>query len=119
MNRRAPFEVRERFAAELAAAGRARMAGRADDAWAALEFAHVLSQPWAGLHTRSHWAMFALAVRTVDVREALGQVARLALAAPGSATGRYPSGNTGRARVSMFAPMPVPDELTELVGDAS
>ncbi len=37
--------------------------------------------------------------------------ARLILAAPGSASGR----NTGRARVSMFAPMPVPDELADLL----
>ena len=116
---RAPAAVRERFAAELAAAVAARRAGRIADAWAALETAHVVSQPYAGMHTRSHWAMLTLAVRAGDVREGLGQVARLALAAPGSASGRYPLGNTGRARVSMFAPMPVPDELTELVPKAS
>lgn len=118
-SRRAPAEVRERFTAELAAARVARRAGRTEAAWASLERAHVVSQPWAGMHTRSHWAMLTLAARTRDVREGVGQVARLALAAPGSASGRYPLGNTGRARVSMFAPMPVPDELEDLLPDGA
>ncbi len=113
--RHAPAEVRDRFAAELEDAAAARRDGRLPDAWAALETAHVVSQPYAGMHTRSHWRMFVLAVRITDAREALGQAARLALAAPGSASGRYPTGNNGRARVSMFAPMPVPDELVDLL----
>lgn len=117
--RRAPAAVRERFTAELAAADAARRAGRTAAAWASLETAHVVSQPWAVMHTRSHWVMLTLAVRTRDLREGFGQVARLALAAPGSVSGRYPLGNTGRARVSMFAPMPVSDELEGLLPDGS
>jgi hypothetical protein len=46
-----------------------------------------------------------------DRREALGQAVRLAVAAPGSLSGRYPSGNTGRASVGLREPMPVPDDL--------
>lgn len=117
--RRAPTEVRDRFAAELEAAADARRHGRLAEAWAALETAHVVSQPYAAMHTRSHWRMLVLAMRTSDAREALGQVTRLALAAPGSASRRYPLGNTGRARVSMFLPMPVRDELTHLVPEPS
>lgn len=84
-------------------------------AWAAAERAHILSQRWAGMHLRSHFAMAALAVRTRDARELAGQLARLVLAAPGSWTGRYPTGNTGRATVSMFLPMEVPDDLAALL----
>lgn len=87
-----------------------------DAAWAAAERAHILSQPWAGMHLRSHFAMAALAVRTRDARELAGQLVRLVLAAPGSWAGRYPKGNTGRARVSMFLPMELPDDLAALLG---
>lgn len=103
----------------LARFATAMSAGRAADAasaWAALEEAHVLSQPWAGMHLRSHAAMVRLAARERDGREVAGQLVRLLLAAPGSWTGRYPRGNTGRARVSMWAPMPMDDELAELLG---
>jgi hypothetical protein len=117
--RRAPVEVRDRFTAELAAAAAARRDGRTGDAWAALETAHVVSQPYVGMHTRSHWQMLTLAARTADVHEVLGQLARIALAAPGSASGRYPLGNTGRARESMFAEMPVSEELAHLVTGSS
>lgn len=39
--------------------------------------------------------MLAVAWRERDRREAVGQVTRLAAAAPGSALGRYPEGDTG------------------------
>lgn len=117
--RHVPAEVRDRFASELQLAADARRDGRLAEAWAALETAHIVSQPYAGIHTRSHWRMLTLAVVTVDVREAAGQVVRMTLAAPGSASRRYPPGNNGRARVSMFAAMPVPDELTHLIAKSS
>lgn len=33
------------------------------------------------------------------------------LAAPGSWTGRYPEGNTGRTWVGLMTPMPIPADL--------
>lgn len=86
-----------------------------DDAWSAAERAHILSQPWAGKHVRSHFVMARIAFRTLDVREFVGQLVRLGLAAPGSWTGRYPQGNTGRATISMFLPMEVPEDLAALL----
>ncbi|MER5320063.1 DUF3703 domain-containing protein [Streptosporangium roseum] len=47
--------------------------------------AHIVSQPWPWPHTPNHLAMFALAVRRRDRREAIGQVVRTIVAAPGSA----------------------------------
>jgi len=83
--------------------------------WRHLERAHILSQPWPWPHTRNHITMFALAIAQHDRREALGQAVRIIVAAPGSALGHYPQGNTGRARVGLTQPMPVPEDLAALL----
>ncbi len=79
--------------------------------WRHLERAHIVSQPDPWLHTCNHAAMLVLALRQHDRREALGQVLRLAVAAPGSMTGRYPVGSTGRVAAGLTTPMPIPDDL--------
>ena len=107
-----PAQIRAAFDAELR---HARTATTSGQRWAALERAHILSQPWAWPHTRAHAVMFALAWSEHDSREAAGQVLRLLVAAPGSALGRYPEGNTGRATVPLTQPMPVPQDLAELL----
>jgi len=84
-------------------------------AWWALERAHILSQPELALHLRVHLAMLTYAVRTLDPVEAIGQAVRLLLAPIGDLVGRTPAGNTGRARVSAFAPMPVPADLRSII----
>jgi len=91
----------------LSARGRGDAAGE----WKHLERAHILSQPVAGAHVRTHLAMLAYALRRRDSHEIVGQVLRLVLAGPGSWSGRYPVGNTGGADVSAFRPMPVPEDL--------
>ena len=83
-------------------------------AWASLELAHVLSQPDALLHTLVHWEMLLLALRVRDAREVFGQLVRLAGGGLGSALGRFPAGNSGRARVSAFVPMPIPEEAQRI-----
>ncbi len=86
--------------------------------WTHLERAHILSQldPW--LHTGNHIAMFALAVRQRDRREALGQIVRIIVAAPGSLAGLAPEGNTGRATVGLRQTMPTPPDLAALLHPA-
>lgn len=64
-----------------------------------------------GLHLRVHLAMLGYAFRLRQPREIVGQLARLALAPLGTLTGRVPHGNTGRANVGAFAPMPLPADL--------
>ncbi len=54
----------------------AKAAGTAEARWHHLERAHIVSQPDPWLHTCNHAAMFVLAVRQRDRREALGQVVR-------------------------------------------
>ena len=88
-------------------------------AWAHLERAHILSQPMAGRHVRTHLAMLRFAVRTRKAHEVAGQVFRTLVAAPGSWSGKYPLGNTGGADVSAFAPMDIPDDLRPLLANTS
>lgn len=110
-----PTAVRKRFDTDLTRAAEAVGAGRHGDAWTSLEEAHVLSQPWAFAHVRVHRRMLTLALRTRDRTEAVGQVLRLAVAAPGSLAGRYPVGNTGRADVGLTQPMPMAPDLAALL----
>jgi hypothetical protein len=104
---------------EMNAARSAR--GRKDTGaeWKHLERAHILSQPLAAPHVRTHVAMFGAAVRKREPREIIGQAMRLVVAGPGSLTGRYPVGNTGGADVSAFKPMTIPDDLRALLEDTS
>jgi hypothetical protein len=114
-----PIEARRAleaaWQAERQAAITARRTGDAPAEWYHLERAHILSQPLAGLHLRTHGAMFAASVRRRDGREVAGQLLRLLLAVPGSISGRYPVGNTGGADVSAFSPMAVPEDLRPLL----
>lgn len=104
-------ELRERWAQERTAARAARQLNDVEDEWQHLERAHVLSQPMAGPHVRTHVAMLGYGLRRRDRREIVGQLVRLVVAAPGTWTGRYPVGNTGGANVSALKPMPIPDDL--------
>src|SRR6188474_759601 len=99
--------LKQAWQSELAAAGSARTAGDTALEWHHLERAHILSQPLARPHLRTHAAMLGAARRRHDGREVAGQLVRLALAVPGSLSGRYPVGNTGGADVSAFKPMPI------------
>jgi Protein of unknown function (DUF3703) len=84
-------------------------------AWPDLERAHVLAQPSAREHVQTHWVMLVCGFRQRDIGEVLGQVIRLIVAAPASVLGVYPRGNTGRANVSAFRPMPMPEDLRRLL----
>jgi Protein of unknown function (DUF3703) len=104
---------------ERAAARAARDRGDRAAEWHHLERAHIISQPLAVTHMRTHGAMLAAALRRADKREVAGQMLRLIVAGPGSLTGRYPVGNTGGANVSALQPMPIPDDLQAVLAGAS
>lgn len=82
-------------------------------AWRLLEEAHILSQPYPGQHTYVHWEMLMLACKERSLKEIMGQIIRLIVAAPGSLLGKYPVGNTGRTNISMFRPMEIPRRIEE------
>ena len=110
--------VRAVWCEERTAARRARRAGNDATEWCHLQRAHILSQPIAGLHLRTHLAMLGFGIRHRDRREIVGQLLRLVVAAPGSLTGRYPAGNTGGADVNALTPMPIPDDLVAVLSNA-
>lgn len=79
--------------------------------WNHLERAHILGQYFIIPHVETHWLMFLLAIRTANLKELIAQIPRLILAAPGSMTGKAPKGNPGSARVGIFTPCEIPEDL--------
>jgi tryptophan 2,3-dioxygenase len=85
-----------------------------DAAFRHLERAHVLAQRMTGRHTFIHWRMLVTGLQRGDLREVVGQAPRIVASILFSRLW-VPRGNSGRARVSALAPMPVPDDLRHLV----
>ena len=83
-------------------------------AYAWLERAHILSQRMPLRHAESHWLMLRAGWQVRNWREVSGQLPRI-LAALLFSRIWVPLGNTGRARVSAFQPMPLSDELKRLL----
>jgi hypothetical protein len=107
--------IRQAWAREATAARQARGAGDATAEWDHLERAHILSQPLALTHIRTHVAMLGYGIRQRDRREITGQLVRLVVAGPGSVLRRYPLGNTGGANVNAVAPMAIPADLQAML----
>lgn len=107
--------LRSAFQAELHLAAAAAAAGDQAGSWRHLERAHILSQAYALPHVWVHGRMLGAAWRRGDLRELIGQVARIALAAPGSWLGRAPLGNTGGADVGILTPLPIPEDLQRIL----
>ena len=106
--------LKQFYRAELAAAHEATVRGNFPQAFAHLERAHILSQRFALAHAATHLRMLKLGWRTRDAREVRGQFTR-ALAALLFSRIWVPVGNTGRANVSALAPMPLPEDLAQVL----
>lgn len=78
-----------------------------DECFIHLERAHVLAQRSTARHCYVHWLMLLAGWRRHDYREVAGQIPRILASALFSRLW-VPTGNTGRARISAFKPMPVP-----------
>lgn len=81
--------IRDRLLSDLNEARIACRSGDRERCWAMLEDAHVLSQPWATWHVKVHGSMLTAGLGQRDWREAWGQLVRLVVAGPDSATRRY------------------------------
>jgi hypothetical protein len=106
-------------AMELNAAQASERAGDPSAAFHHLERAHVLGQRSTVQHVRVHLRMLFWGLRRHDAREVAGQITRLIGAATKTWLGLIPKGNTGGANVSAFKPMPVPDDLADLIDVAA
>jgi hypothetical protein len=108
-----PAALRQAWDGERDRARAARAEADTGREWTHLERAHILSQPLPVAHVRTHLSMLGYGIRRRDRREITGQLMRILVAAPGSATRRYPLGNTGGANVGATTPMTMPDDLHE------
>jgi hypothetical protein len=106
--------VEEAYEHEVGRADQALRQADFETAFRHLKRAHVLAQRMTRRHTLIHWRMLAAGLRRGDLREVVGQVPRIVASILFSRLW-VPHGNSGRARVSAFEPMPVPDDLRHLV----
>lgn len=113
--KKADEEIKELIGSARGEAKRARDDGEWARCWQLLEDAHVLSQPWAWLHVQVHASMLVAGWKARDSVEVRGQLLRLLVGGPASALGRYPVGNTGRARVSALRSLPVREDLAAML----
>ena len=104
----------EVYEEERARAREALATGQVERCFVHLERAHVLSQRMTVRHTHVHALMLVAGWHRGDWREVVGQVPRM-LASLLFSRLWVPQGNSGRARVSAFRPMPVPADLRHLV----
>lgn len=107
-------ELQQALAQAFAEGRRALERNDTDAAYAWLERAHILSQRMPLRHAGSHWLMLRAGWQARDWREVAGQLPRI-LAALLFSRIWVPLGNTGRAQVSAFQPMPLSDELKRLL----
>lgn len=103
---------------EIALAKLALRCRNYEESFSCLERAHILAQRSTVRHCCVHWLMLVAGWRRKDHREVVGQLPRILAAAIFSRLW-VPLGNTGRARVSAFKPMPVPADLYHWIAPAS
>ena len=107
--------IRQAWADEHAAARQARRRRPDAASGSHLERAHILSQPSPSPHVRTH---SHARLRDPPPRPPRGRSASSSASSspgPARAVGRYPLGNTGRSNVPATQPMPVPEDLAELL----
>ncbi|HDZ58149.1 MAG TPA: DUF3703 domain-containing protein [Pseudomonas xinjiangensis] len=102
------------YRSEIAAARDAVGQGNLQQAFVHLELAHILSQRCTLAHAATHLRMLKLGWQQGNAGEVRGQIFR-ALAALLFSRIWVPVGNTGRASVSAFAPMPLPEDLARVL----
>ncbi len=110
--------IREYVDAEIEKASSFVKNNDLSNAFRHLERAHVIGQTVTIEHTRVHWLMLKIGWKKRDWREIFGQLFRIAGASTKTPFGIYPTGNTGGANVSPFKPLPIPDDLQEIIRKA-
>lgn len=106
--------LRQAYEGEMTTAITRHNAGDLQLAFSHLERAHILGQSFPIEHARAHWWMLKVGWKRRDFVEISGQIPRI--------VGSFlfsriwvPKGNTGRARVPGFKPMPIPEDLQALL----
>jgi hypothetical protein len=99
---------------EMQFALEARKNGDPNLAFHHYERAHILGQKYTLLHIKSHVGMFQVGWLKKDLREIVGQCVRMVAALIFSKIW-VPIGNTGGANVSALRPMPIPEDLQQVL----
>ena len=110
--------IKKHVDAEIEEASNFLRANDLESAFHHLERAHVLGQAVTVEHTRVHWLMLKIGFKKKDFREIFGQLFRIVGASTKTPLGIYPTGNTGGANISPFKPLPIPDDLQEIIKEA-
>nr|WP_221627129.1 DUF3703 domain-containing protein [Pontibacter sp. Tf4] len=113
-----PAKLQSSYQQELAAYDASWNKGHVLQAWRHLERAHILGQPYPLAHTAVHWQMLSFGFKTRNRKEVIGQLPRLLVGGIKSWAGMIPLGNTGRANVPPLKPMPIPDDLQQIIAAA-
>ncbi|WP_299761382.1 DUF3703 domain-containing protein [uncultured Pontibacter sp.] len=113
-----PAKLRPSYQQELAAYYTSWDKGHVLQAWQHLERAHILGQPYPLAHTAVHWQMLLFGFKTRNSREVIGQVPRLLVGGIKSWAGMIPLGNTGGANVPPLKPLPIPEDLQQIIDAA-
>ena len=106
--------IKTAFGQEMSLARDAYKRDQLDEAFRLLERAHILGQRYFTTHFITHWWMLKVGWQRRDAREVRGQLLRLPAALLLSRLW-VPLGNTGGANVSPVQPMPIADDLRELM----
>ncbi|MFN0140871.1 MAG: DUF3703 domain-containing protein [Pyrinomonadaceae bacterium] len=111
-------KLRDHIDAEIVFADKSLEDGDITAAFEHLERAHVLGQAITFQHTRIHWRMLKIGWKKKDAREIFGQLVRIVGASTKTPFGIYPTGNTGGSDVWFFKPMPIAEDLKQILDKA-
>lgn len=114
-----PAKLKSCFDKELALYQDAFTRGDLRKAWRHLERAHILGQAYPFEHSYVHYKMLLFGIHIKSKREIIGQIPRLLVGGVKSFVGVIPVGNTGGANVPPLRPMPIPEDLQELLNQKS
>ena len=118
MNLRMPQEFKSEYKKEIQNFKIAQHLKDIPKAWKHLERAHIIGQYHPISHTGIHFRMLIYALYLRDGKETMGQMPRFLFGWIGSLFNRIPVGNIGTAKVPIFAPMPIPEDLRDLLSAA-
>ena len=99
---------------EMQLAIKARIDGNLNLAIHHYERAHILGQKYTLPHIKSHIGMLRVGWLRKDLREIVGQCVRMVAALIISKIW-VPIGNTGGTNVSALRPMPIPEDLQQVL----
>lgn len=112
-------KLKRAFEEEIRLSKAATLKGETALAFHYLEQAHILGQSHFTLHLISHWNMHKWGFRSWNPKEIFGQLLRIMAVFPANLFGFIPVGNTGGANVSAFKPMPIEEDLGQILRESS